>query len=149
MRTLPDRIRHMLLFEGLALAILVTGASLFSHFDLVAFGLFGLMMSLLAMLWNLIFNWLFDLWDQKYRNFARRGPLLRVAHAVLFESGLLIAGTLLAVWWLQITLWEAFVLDVGLSLFFVTYAYCFNWTYDLVFPPPHSKTQKAEGNPSA
>ncbi|SFK48673.1 PACE efflux transporter [Shimia haliotis] len=139
MRTFADRIRHMVLFEGIALFLLVAGATLFSEFDVKMFGAFGLMMSLLAMLWNLIYNWLFDLWDRRVRNFAPRTPLLRVAHAILFEVGLLIAGTLLAVWWLEISLWHAFVLDVGLSIFFVIYAYIFNWTYDTVFPPPHAR----------
>lgn len=151
MRTLADRLRHMILFEGFALTLLVIWAALFSTLDVKMFGAFGIMMSLLAMLWNLLYNWLFDLWDRRARNFAPRTPLLRAAHAVLFEAGLLIVGTLLAVWWLSLTLWEAFVLDVGLSLFFVAYAYAFNWTYDAVFPPPHmrAKKRKAEGVPSA
>ncbi|MGR3635047.1 MAG: PACE efflux transporter, partial [Shimia sp.] len=113
------------------------------------FGAFGLMMSLLAMLWNLIYNWLFDLWDRKHRNFAPRGPMIRAVHALLFESGLLIVGTILAMWWLDLAFWPAFVLDVGLSLFFVTYAYAFNWTYDITFPPPHARAKKAEGTPPA
>ncbi len=144
MRTLPDRLRHMILFEGIALVLLVTGAALFSSFDLKMFGAFGLMMSLLAMAWNLVYNWLFDLWDRRVRDFAPRTALLRAAHAILFEAGLLIAGTLLAMWWLQISLWNAFVLDVGLSLFFVTYAYGFNWAYDLIFPPPHVLERQAQ-----
>lgn len=141
----------MILFEGIALTLLVIGAAFFSTFDLKMFGAFGLMMSALAMFWNLIFNWVFDLWDRRVRNFAPRTPLLRAAHAVLFEAGLLIAGTVFAMWWLELSLWHAFVLDVGLSLFFVIYAYIFNWTYDVVFPPPHmrEKTEKAEGFPSA
>jgi uncharacterized membrane protein len=36
----------------------------------------------------------------------------------------------LAAWWLGISLWQAFVLDIGIVLFFLPYTFCFNWTYD-------------------
>lgn len=33
---------------------------------------------------------------------------------------------------LNIGLWKAFVLDIGIALFFLPYTYVFNWTYDHV-----------------
>ena len=36
----------------------------------------------------------------------------------------------LAAWWLDIGLWQAFVLDIGIVLFFLPYTFAFNWTYD-------------------
>ncbi|MCY1383930.1 Chlorhexidine efflux transporter [compost metagenome] len=36
----------------------------------------------------------------------------------------------LAAWWLSIGLVEAFLLDIGLLLFFLPYTLAFNWTYD-------------------
>ena len=35
-----------------------------------------------------------------------------------------------AAWWLGIGLWEAFVLDIAIVLFFLPYTFGFNWAYD-------------------
>lgn len=56
----------------------------------------------------------------------------RVVHSVLFEIGLILAVVPLAAWWLDIGLWEAFVLDIGIVLFFLPYTFAFNWGYDHV-----------------
>ena len=31
---------------------------------------------------------------------------------------------------------EAFLLDLGISIFFLIYAFVFNWAYDVIFPVP-------------
>jgi uncharacterized membrane protein len=138
MRTLPDRIRHTMLFEIIALSIVAVAGSWVTGRPLAEIGLLGGMLSLLAMTWNLGFNWLFDHWDRKYRNSRPRGVLVRIAHACLFEVVLLITATFLVAWWLDYTLWYAFILDIGVSIFFLIYAFCFNWSYDVIFPVPAS-----------
>ena len=55
---------------------------------------------------------------------------MRITHAVLFELGLIVVLVPLAAWWLSIGLVEAFLLDIGLLLFFLPYTLAFNWTYD-------------------
>ena len=90
------------------------------------------------MAWNLLFNWLFDLWDRKYRGMAKRGFAVRAVHACLFELGLLIAGLFLIVWWLEVGYLEAFLIDISSSAFFLVYAFVYNWAYDQVFPPPRT-----------
>jgi uncharacterized membrane protein len=52
------------------------------------------------------------------------------AIGVGFELGLLIASVPLAAVWLGIGLWPAFVLDLGLVLFFLPYTVVFNAAYD-------------------
>lgn len=136
MRTFPDRIRHTILFEIIALGIVAVGGSWILGRPVEQIGAMGLMFSVLAMGWNLSFNWMFDLWDRKYRQSRKRGFAIRAVHASLFELGMLIAGMFLVAWWLEITYWQALVIDVGFSVFFLIYAFGFNWTYDLVFPPP-------------
>ncbi len=134
MRTLNDRIRHTLLFEFIALIIIAIFGSWITGLPVEMLGALSLMFSVLAMAWNMLYNWLFDLWDMKYRLAAKRGFLIRAIHAVLFELVLLSVGVFLVAWWLSIPLLEALVLDIGLSAFFVVYAFGFNWSYDLVFP---------------
>jgi len=136
MRTLADRIRHTLMFEAIALFLVAVVGSWITGRSVETVGMLGLMFSGLAMFWNFTFNWLFDLWDMKYRNAAPRGVKIRIIHAVLFELALLIAGIFLVSWWLDTTYWYAFVLDIGMSSFFLVYAFSFNWSYDKIFPIP-------------
>lgn len=41
-------------------------------------------------------------------------------------------------WWLDISLWQAVVLDAGFLLFFLIYTFIFNWGFDHVFGLPLS-----------
>lgn len=143
MRSFPDRVRHTLLFEAIALTLVAVAGGWILDRPIEAVGALGLMFSALAMAWNMLFNWLFDLWDRKYRGGRTgRGFWLRVAHAVLFELGMVIAGIFLVSWWLDVSYWTAFVIGIGFSAFFLVYAFCFNLAYDTVFPPP--RTQVAQ-----
>jgi len=136
MRTLRDRLRHTLIFEAIALFLVAIPGGLILDRPIELMGALSLMFSVLAMAWNLVFNWGFDLWDRRYRAMAKRGFGIRAVHAVLFEAGLLFAGLFLIAWWLGMSYRDAFLLDISLSAFFVVYAFAYNWGYDLVFPVP-------------
>jgi uncharacterized membrane protein len=135
-RTLRDRLRHTLIFEAIALFLVAIPGGLILDRPIELMGALSLMFSVLAMAWNLVFNWGFDLWDRRYRAMAKRGFGIRAVHAVLFEAGLLFAGLFLIAWWLGMSYRDAFLLDISLSAFFVVYAFAYNWGYDLVFPVP-------------
>ena len=62
----------------------------------------------------------------------------RVAHALGFEAGLVVMLVPLFAWWLGVSLWQAFVLDLGLIVFFLVYTYVFNLGFDRVFGLPAS-----------
>ena len=134
MRSLPDRIRHTVLFEVIALALVATVGSWIIGRTVIEMGVLSLMFSVMVMFWNLLYNWLFDLWDQKYRDLAKRGVGIRLVHAVLFELGVLTFGIFLVAWWLDMTLWQALLLDIGFAVFFIAYAFAYNWAYDIAFP---------------
>ena len=55
-------------------------------------------------------------------------------HAFGFELGLILIVIPLAAWWLSISLWQAFVLDIGLVLFYLPYAFFYNLAYDRARP---------------
>lgn len=134
MRTFADRVRHTLMFEVIALILVATIGAWITGRSVETIGLLGLMFSALAMFWNFTFNWMFDHWERVHRNGQKRTVLIRVIHAVLFEAALLLVGIFLVAWWLDVTYWYAFMLDIGFSSFFLVYAFCFNWAYDLLFP---------------
>jgi uncharacterized membrane protein len=61
-----------------------------------------------------------------------RNAWVRVVHALLFEGGLVAVGVPLIAWWLNVSLWQAFLLDIGVLLFFLPYTYVYHWAYDVV-----------------
>ena len=64
----------------------------------------------------------------------KRPCCVRVLHAVLFEGGLLVLLAPFIAWYLGVGLWHALVMDVSFALFYMGYAFVFNWAYDTVFP---------------
>ena len=57
---------------------------------------------------------------------------------LVIAGGLVVILVPLFAWWLRITLWEAFVLDLGLVLFFMVYTFLFALAFDRVFGLPAS-----------
>lgn len=129
-KTLKERIFHALAFEGLAVLLSAPLLSLLLDKSLSLTGMLTLAVSTLAMLWNMGFNALFDRL-QRHAGFQRT-PAVRIVHALLFELGLIAATVPLAAWWLSIGLVQAFLLDIGLLLFFLPYTLGFNWAYDVL-----------------
>ena len=127
-RSVKERFFHAVGFEVLAVAICAPLGAWLLDYSLAHMGLLTLMISLIAMVWNMVFNSIFD--DAQRRLGFTRNLAARAVHSVLFEIGLILAVVPLAAWWLDIGLWEAFVLDIGIVLFFLPYTFAFNWTYD-------------------
>lgn len=127
-KSIKERFFHALGFEVLAIAICAPLGAWLLGYSLGHMGVLTLMISLIAMTWNMVFNALFDR-AQRRIGFERK-VLARLLHSLLFEVGLILAVVPLAAWWLNIGLWEAFVLDIGIALFFLPYSFAFNWTYD-------------------
>ncbi|RID92972.1 PACE efflux transporter [Gemmobacter lutimaris] len=136
MRNFRDRLRHALSFEILGL-LLVTPLAIWlldmpaAHVGVVTAG-----SATLAVIWTWAYNWGFDLILHHRRGDTRKGPGLRILHAVLFELGLLVVLAPFIAWWLDVSLTEALLLDLGFALFYMVYAWAFNWGYDRLFPLP-------------
>ena len=56
----------------------------------------------------------------------------RGLHALLFEGGLVLVCVPLIAAWLNVSLMQAFILDIGVLLFFLPYTYVYHWGYDVV-----------------
>lgn len=143
MRTTRDRIRHAVSFEIIGL-ILVTplGAWAFGM-PMHDIGIVAFVSATIATLWNYLYNLGFDRIMQRVRGSTKKTGPIRVLHAVLFEAGLLVALMPLIAWYLGIGLWEAFVMDVAFALFYMGYAFVFNWAYDHLFPLPEWRKLEA------
>ncbi len=93
--------------------------------------------SLLAIVWNLVFNNLFERWEAR-RGKSGRSLALRIGHAFGFEGGLLLSLVPLVAWWYGVSLWQALLMDIGLLVFFLIYTFVFNWLFDRLFGLPTS-----------
>lgn len=123
-----ERIFHMVLFEALAVLLSVAGLWLLTDYHVVALSGMVVAISLIAMGWNFLFNWLFDYYVPGER--VLRGWKVRFWHVVLFEGGLLLFTIPVVAYLLSINLYQAFIMDIGISLFIMLYAFVFNWCYN-------------------
>ncbi|TIH17477.1 PACE efflux transporter [Marinifilum sp. JC120] len=137
MRTTADRIRHTLLFEIIGLCTCAPLASWILDKDLTRIGIMSIAISLTAMVCNYLYNLIFDkALVALNRPVNVRPTWMRVLHAILFELSLLTLTVPFVAWWLDLTLWHALIADLGFALFFLVYAFVYNWVYDIVFPMP-------------
>ena len=139
MRTTADRIRHAVSFEVIGIIIATPLAAFAFHLEGGDSAVIIAASATIAMAWNYIFNLGFDhAMQARFGNTAKSTPI-RVLHAVLFELGLLAFMLPLVAWYLQISLWQALLMDIAIALFYMVYAFVFNWAYDRVFPLPEWK----------
>ena len=131
------RIVYVTLYELIAIVATSIGLSVFSDSSAARAGIAAVVSSAVAVAWNVVFNTLFERWEARQvvrgRSLARRA-----AHAIGFEGGLVVTLVPFFAWWLDISVWQAFVLDLGLLLFFLVYTFAFNWVFDRVFGLPAS-----------
>lgn len=130
-----DRIRYALIFEGILIVLFGAAMALVTGRDLIQTGGLALALSLLALVVNLGFNYLYDRVDIAFgRVPTERTRLGRIVHAIAFEFTLVLLGLPLIMWWLKVGAWQALALDVSLMVFVVIYTYFFTLAYDRVFP---------------
>jgi uncharacterized membrane protein len=137
MQGIQRKVIYLGLYEGLAIACSSVGLSLMSGEGLAHSGALAAVMSAIALAWNLAFTFVFELWESRQVTHGRSLGR-RVAHAIGFEGGLVLLLVPLVAWWLDVSMWQALVMDIGLMLFFLVYTFAFNWGFDRVFGLPTS-----------
>lgn len=131
------KVVYVTLFEGIAIAVCTVSLALFSSHDAGHASVAAVGGSMIAVLWNLAYNTVFEAWEAR-QTVRGRSVARRIAHALGFEGGMLIMLVPFFAWWMDMSLWHAFVLDFGLVLFFLVYAFVFSWAFDHVFGLPAS-----------
>ena len=137
MQGLRRRIVFVTLYELIAIVATSAGLAAFSDSGLQRAGVAAVVSSAVAVVWNVVFNTLFERWEAR-QSVRGRSLARRAAHAIGFEGGLVVTLVPFFAWWLDISLWQAFVLDLGLLLFFLVYTFVFNWGFDHIFGLPAS-----------
>ncbi|MEW9901773.1 PACE efflux transporter [Pseudomonas putida] len=136
------KVVQAVLYEAIAVAVLSPAIALVYKNGLAHAGALSLMLSASALLWNVVYNYLFECWESRRANRARTVGR-RLLHSVGFEGGLVVLLVPLVAWWLQISWWAALVTDLGLFVFFLFYALVFQWGFDRVFDVPLSAQGRA------
>lgn len=135
---IKERIFQACLFETLAILLSLVWVKLLAHVGIsqseksqnsaVLLMLIGI--SLIAMVWTFVYNLVFD---KVFTGEKIARPVwLRVVHIVGFEGGLLCFTLPLVMWVMQIGLWQAFLLDISLTVLILVYGFGFYWVYDMV-----------------
>jgi uncharacterized membrane protein len=127
-RKLPERIFHAVCFEGIATAILAPTAAWLMQRSVLEMGGLTVILATTAMIWNIIYNAVFDrLWPVTR---ITRTAKVRAFHALGFECGFIVIGVGIVSAVLGISLFQALTLEIGFFLFFLPYTMLYNWVYD-------------------
>ena len=125
-----ERILHSVLFEAIALIFVITAAIVFTDTEAKSATGLAVGLSLIAMVWNYIYNLGFDrIFGQ---NRIKRSIKMRLGHGLGFELGMVVATLPLMMWMLQLDFWTVFIMDLGVVIFFLVYAIIYNWAYDVI-----------------
>ena len=143
MQGIKRRVVYITLYEAIAIVAASIGLAAMSGQGLGHSGALAVIASVIAVVWNLAFNALFERWEAK-QSVRGRSVWRRVAHAIGFEGGLVMFLVPTFAWWLDISLMQALVMDLGLVIFFLVYTFVFNWAFDAVFGLPSSASGAAQ-----
>lgn len=127
-KTLAERLFQATLLEILAVVLCTPLFGWIMHTPLEKMGTLAVLNSTISWLWIAVFNYGTD--RLRARLGVKAGVAWRSAHAVGYEATLFLFTVPLAMWWLDIGLHRAVMLDIGLMLFFIPVTYLFHWSYD-------------------
>ncbi|MBA2058698.1 PACE efflux transporter [Psychrobacter cryohalolentis] len=96
----------------------------------------AVMVSLAAVIWNFIYNTAFENWERR-KQVPQRTLLVRSAHAIGFEGGLVLICLPLYMIWYDVGFIKAFMMEAALLLFFLVYTFFFTLGFDKIFTLPH------------
>ncbi|WP_240473383.1 PACE efflux transporter [Ferrimonas senticii] len=125
-----ERVGHSLLFEVIALLIMIPAGSYLTSMDMSKMTGVAIAMSLIAMTVNYGYNLWFDRVFGEDR--LNRSWQMRLGHGIGFEVSLMGLMLPLLMWATGFDFWTVLILDIGIVLFFFIYAIVFNYGYDQV-----------------
>ena len=124
------RIIHALSYEIILLVIIAIALSFIFEVPLEVTGGLGVAMAVTSVIWNMIFNHYFEKLEKK-RKF-KRSIGVRILHAIGFEGGLMLVTIPMVAYAMNMSLWEAILLDLSLTTCILVYTFIFQWCFDLI-----------------
>lgn len=137
MQGVPRKVFQAFLYEAVAVFCIAPAISFIYKEGLAYSGALSVMISAMAVTWNMAFNAAFEYWETRQRH-RTRTLTRRIFHATVFEGGLTLILLPLVSYWLNISWLEALMVNIGLFVFFFLYAFLFQWMFDRLFGVPNS-----------
>ncbi|RQR95915.1 hypothetical protein DIE16_30145 [Burkholderia sp. Bp9090] len=137
------RIVYVVMFEVLGILVASSVLGMLSGASATSSGLLGMMISTTGVIVNFLYNLGFEAWERR-RAETTRTVARRVVHAIGFQVALVTFLIPLIAWWLGVSLWQAFLYDAVLIVFFPIFTFAYNWSFDSVFGLPDAVTRKPE-----
>lgn len=121
---------HALSYEVILLVIIALVLSYMFEMPMQVTGGLGIAMAVTSVLWNMLFNHYFEKLEAKHQ--LRRTFKIRVLHAIAFEGGLMLATIPMVAYALEISLLQAILIDLLMTLSILLYTFIFQYCYDHV-----------------
>ncbi|ARB29997.1 PACE efflux transporter [Pseudomonas tolaasii] len=137
MQGVKRKLVYVSLFELIGMTFSALGLALLSGAHPSSTGPLAVVITTIAVTWNFIYTSLFERWESRQRD-RTRTVKRRIAHAVGFQLTLIVFLIPLIAWWMNVSLAQAFLLDLALILFIPCYTFVFNWLFDRTFGLPAS-----------
>ncbi|MFW1911226.1 chlorhexidine efflux PACE transporter AceI [Acinetobacter ursingii] len=122
------RIIHALSYEVILLVIIAIALSFIFDVPMEVTGSLGIAMAVTSVIWNMVFNHFFEKFEHKHQ--LKRTIKVRILHAIGFEGGLMLATIPMVAYAMNMSIWQAIVLDFGLTMCILIYTFIFQWCYD-------------------
>jgi uncharacterized membrane protein len=143
MSPITRRVLQALLYEAIAVAVVGPAIGVIFAEPVSSTFALAVLMSSVALGWNCVFNFFFERWEAR-QPVRGRSLWRRMAHGAGFEGGLAVMLVPIMAHWLNTTLLNAFIADLGMLAFFFVYAVTFTWAFDRVFGLPQSAAAPCE-----
>lgn len=121
---------HAISYEAILLLMMSIALSYLLQMPMELTGSLGLAMAIISVFWNMIYNNLFE--KLEYYLHLKRGIAVRVLHAIGFEGGLLFISVPLIAYSLNLSFWNALLLDISITLCILVYTFIFQWCFDFI-----------------
>ncbi|MFK0310843.1 multidrug/biocide efflux PACE transporter [Pseudomonas sp. NPDC090233] len=123
-----ERLLHAVGYEFFAVLLCAPLLSWIMGKSLATAGSLAVTLSLIAMGWNMLYNMLVDRYVATPRIQWRASS--RFVHGLGFEAGLVVWCLPVAAWMLDISLWQALMVELGFFVIILPYTVVYNWAFD-------------------
>ena len=143
MQGLKRRVIQAISYEIILLSLFIPIVTLVFKQAIMDSAALGMSLTILALLWNMFFNYGFEKWEAR-KGWYTRGLKQRLLHALGFEGGLLVLGVPAIAYFLEISLLEAIIADIGFTVVIMVYTFIFQWAFDRLFGEPERTFTKSK-----
>ncbi|NBM13356.1 MULTISPECIES: PACE efflux transporter [Proteus] len=125
----PRKLVYAIIFETLAILLSTVLLTILSQSQSHNSLPVAIAVSVIALIWNYIFNSFFELIELKL-TIKKRTVIVRLIHAISFELGLFFFTIPLYMWWYNVGFIKAISMEITILIFFFIYTYLFTLAFD-------------------